>query len=276
MSLGMSRLALAILLASLSLVTGCQTTAAQLADEVEGWAVLAEKDDYEHLHMADLPVAYIDIIRMREALERLRWNPDHIHELREFDREGFQAELDWLAASADENDIALLYVTAHGSYLSDVLAWDQFVPDEWAEVPGGRRLVVVDACTAAEFTNDLASDPEPHLAIAAVGDQELSWKGLEEEGLPIIGGVFTFYFTTALNDLDADTDGDGMVSAQEAAQMADEEQRAYMHNVVLVVPEFAEMFHDASVAPEEDPGYPRVSLDDTMGSPFHLDLDAYR
>lgn len=276
MPLGRCRLSLAFLLASLAVLPGCQTTGTPLADEVEGWAVLAEKDDYEDPHMADIPVDYIDIIRMRQALERLGWSPDHIHELREFDREGLQAELDWLAASADENDIALFYVTAHGSYLDDILAWDQFVPDEWAEVPGARRLLVVDACTAAEFTNDLASDPEPHLAVAAVGDEELSWKGLEEEGLPIIGSVFTFYFTSALNDPDADADGDGMVSVQEAAHMADEQQRAYMHDVVFAVPEFVEMFHEAGGASNEDPGYPRVSLEDTLGKPFHLALDAYR
>ena len=63
---------------------------------VEGWAVLAEKDYYDESIGFDKLIDYIDIAKMRQALENSGWNPDQIHDLREFDRDTLQAELDWL------------------------------------------------------------------------------------------------------------------------------------------------------------------------------------
>ena len=87
-----------VLLATiLTLVVGCGKIEPSIDNQVEGWAVLAERDMYELQFKPDLLVDYIDITRMRQTLENSGWNPDHIHELREFDRETLQAELDWLA-----------------------------------------------------------------------------------------------------------------------------------------------------------------------------------
>jgi len=259
----------------LIVIAGCDTIDLSFDNPVEGWAVLAEKDDYKDVKMEDLPVDYIDITRMRQTLEKSGWNPDHIHELREFDRETLQAELDWLEGNADKNDIVFLYVTSHSGFLIDVLKWRVFFADEWAQIPSQRRLLVVDACRAANVTYATLSDPSPHLSIAAVDGNELAWKGIEEEGLPIIGGVFTYYFSAALHNPNADSDGDGMVSVQEAALMADEQQRPYFHDVILVVPEFVDMFHAEAIAPERDPTYPHVIVEDTLGEPLFLTLDAY-
>ena len=55
--------------------------------------------------------------------------------------------------------------------------------------------------------------------------------------------------------------------------MAEEQQRAYMHDTVLVVPEFLEMFHDLDSRPEKDPNYPNVVVDDKIGEPLYLALD---
>jgi hypothetical protein len=242
---------------------------------VEGWAVLAEKDDYSDVGMADMLVDYIDIILIRQVLENSGWNPDHIHDLREFDRETLQAELDWLEESADENDIVILYVAAHGGYLRNVILWHDFFAEEWSQIPSQRRLLVIEVCKAGEFTNTVAGDPLPHLSIASAGENEFGWKGVEEEGLPIIGGVFTHYFADALENPAADANGDGMVSVQEAALMAEEQQRAYLHDVVLVIPEWVELYHTIGVSPEDDPDYPHVIVDDTIGEPLFLALDAY-
>jgi len=265
-----------VLLATiLILVVGCDTIDLSINNPVEGWAVLAEKDDYTGLGMVDLPVDYVDITRMRQTLEKSGWNPDHIHELREFDRETLQAELDWLEENADKNDIVILYVSGHSGFLIDVLKWRVFFADEWAQISSQRRLLVVDSCQAATVTYAALNDPSPHLSIAAVDGNELAWKGIEEEGLPVIGGVFTYYFSTALQDPNTDTDGDGMISVQEAALMADEQQRAYFHDVILVVPEFVDMFHAEAIAPERDPTYPHVIVDDSTSEPLFLTLDAY-
>jgi hypothetical protein len=108
-----------------------------------------------------------------------------------------------------------------------------------------------------------------------VDGDEFGWKGLEEEGLPIIGGVFTYYFSEALTNPEADDDSDGLISVQEAVMWAEEQQRAYMHEVVFAVPEFMEMYHNIGAYPDADPTYPNVILDDTINGPLYLDLDAY-
>lgn len=264
-----------LLIVILVLAIGCNKSELSADNPVDGWAVLAEKDDYNM--RTDLSVDYINISRMRQALEKSGWNPEQIHDVHEFDRDTLQTELDWLEENADENDIVILYVSAHGDYLlSEWVFSRKLFASEWAQIPSHRRLLVIDSCNAARDTSAVASDPSPHLSIAAVAASELGWAGLEEEGLPIIGGVFTHYFTDALDNPDADADGDGLVSVQEAAMMAEGEQRAYLHDVVLVVPEFVEMYHDLGEYPEQDPAYPHVVVDDALGEPLHLVLDAYR
>lgn len=270
-----SRGALTSLLMVLVFIASCETIGRPKDNPVEGWAVLAERDYYESVFKPDLPVGYIDITRMRQALESSGWQSDQIHSLREFNRQTLQAELDWLEENADENDIVLLYITAHGYYLRDGIGWRHFFAGQWEQIISQRRVLVVDASFAALFTDTVASDTSPHFSVAAVDTNEHSWKGLEEEGLPIIGGVFTYYFTAALNDPITDANGDGLVSIQEAALMAEEQQRSYFHEVVLVVPEFVDYFHAADIAPERDPSYPHVIVDDTIGEPFYLALDAY-
>ena len=241
---------------------------------VHGWAVLAEKDYYADVGKTDLVVDYISITRLHQLLSRLGWHQDHIRELREFDRQDLRGALDWLVENADADDVILFYVAAHGSYLRENLGWSSFFPVDWAALPCGQCVLIVDACTAAEFTAAVQDDSRPHLSIAAVDADEYGWSGLEEEGLPIIGNVFTYYFAAAFDEPDADTDGDGLVSVQEAALMAEEQQRIYFHQVILAVPEFVEMYHNIGAFPEKDPGYPHVVVHDAIGALLHLVLDA--
>lgn len=255
-------------------VAGCEKTQSSIENPVVGWAILAEKDDYEGVK-GDLLVDYIDIIRMRQVLENSGWKSDQIHDLREFNREDLLVELDWLERHADENDIVVMYVTAHGDYLKDVIKWRDFFGDEWAQIPSKRRILIVDCSWAAHFTNATINDPSPHLSIAAVDANEISWKATEDEGLPIIGGVFTNYFVEALEDPNADTNNDGFISVQEAALIANEKQRTFMHNFILVEPEFLKIFHARAISPERDPTYPHVIMDDTIDEPVYLTLDAY-
>jgi hypothetical protein len=242
---------------------------------VLGWAVLAEKDDYDDVDMTNLPVNHIGITQMRQALVDSGWDPDQIRDLREFDRHSLEEGLDWLAEHADQDDIVIVYVAAHGQYLRDTLNWGGFLPPEWAQIPSHRRLLVIDSCQAANYTSAVSADTAPYLTIASVAGDEYGWSGLEEEGLPIIGGVFTHYFAAAFGNPGADADGDGLVSAQEAAMMAEDQQRAYMHDVVFAVPEFLEMYHGAGAFPDQDPAFPHVVVDDALGEPLFLTLDAY-
>ncbi len=239
---------------------------------VEYYAVLAAKDDYSDVGMTDMLVEYIDLKRVRKALVGLGWDLEQMHILKGFDQAALQVELDWLEENTDQNDLVFFYVTAHGTYLRQNIKWADFFPEQWAEITSHNRVLVVDSCSAAEFTNQIIDDPNPHLSIAAVDSDEYGWKGVEEEGLPIVGGIFTFYFTEALADSSADTDGDGLVSVQEAVLVAEEKQREYMHEVVFAVPEFVEMYHGIGVKPEKDETFPDVIIDDTMGYPIDLRL----
>jgi hypothetical protein len=256
------------------MVTPAGTTSTD-GNVAQGWAVLAQKDDYSDVDMGDLPVDYAGITQMRQVLEDSGWDSDHIHELREFDRETLLDDLDWLEENADEDDVVFLYVAAHGRYLRDVMLWGEFFAGEWEQITSHRRLLVIDSCQAANYTGAVTGDPSPYLSVAAVAGDEYAWSGLEEEGLPIIGGVFTHYFAAAFDDPDADADGDGMVSVQEAALIAEGQQRTYMHDVVFAVPEFVESYHDIGVFPDQDPNFPHVVVDDTIDEPLYLMLDAY-
>jgi len=239
---------------------------------VEYYAVLAEKDGYADVDMTPLMVDYIDIKRLRGALEELGWPAENIRDLKEFDQDSLQTELDWLEQVADENDLVFFYVTGHGNFLRYHVKWNNFFPTEWAQINSYRRVLVVDSCTAAEFTNSLKDDPNPFISIAAVDDDEYGWKGVEEEGLPIIGGIFTFYFAEALVELMADENGDGYVSVQEAALHAEEKQRDYMHNIVFAVPEFVEMYHGIGIEPEKDKSFPDVIMIDSVGEELSLEV----
>jgi len=242
---------------------------------VQGWAVLAEKDDYSDVEMADLSVDYVSITQMRQLLQDSGWAPEQIRDVLEFDRESLGRHLDWLAEKADEDDIVLLYVAGHGRYLKNVVLWRQFFAGEWSAIASKRRLLVIDSCQAGNYTGAVSGDPAPYLTVAAVAGDEYGWCGLEEEGLPIIGYVFTHYFTAAFENPAADTDGDGYISIQEAALEAEVQQRTYLHDVVLAVPEFLQQYHDIGVFPDQDPNYPHVIVDDTIGKPLFLTLKAY-
>jgi hypothetical protein len=255
-----------------------QPTAAPAGDGiVMGWAVLAEKDNYDDVEMTNLPVDFAGIVQLRGLLEGFGWPAEHIRELREFDRPTLEEGLAWLAQQADADDLVFVYVAAHGMYLKNVLVWPAFFPTAWNAIPSRRQVLLIDSCQAANYTSAMLADPEPFVAIAAVDGDEYGWSGLPEEGLPIIGGVFTHYFVAAFAAPTADGDGNGLVSVQEAALWAEAEQRTYMHDVVFAVPEFREMYEEIGAAPTvQDPTFPDVIVDDTVGEPVYLAPEAYR
>ncbi len=240
---------------------------------VNGWAVLAEKDSYDDVKMTNLPIGYTNTLQLRQVLLNFGWPASHIREVREFDQASLRQSLDWLAKNADADDIVLLYVTAHGKYMSDAIKWSDFIAADWAAVPGQKRVLVMDTCQAGALTAAVKGDSRPYLSIAAVDKGEYGWSGLEEEKLPIIGGVFTYYFAAAFANPKADADGNGQISVQEAACLAETQQRAYTHGVVLAVREFLEGYHKLGSYPERDPGFPHVIVDDAIGKPVYLKPD---
>ncbi len=152
---------------------------------VNGWAVLAEKDSYDDVEMTHLPIGYTNTLQLRQVLLNFGWPASRIREVREFDRASLRQSLDWLAKNADADDIALLYVAAHGKYMTDVVKWSDFIAADWAAVPGQKRVLVMDTCQAGALTAAVKGDARPYLSVAAVDMGELGWSGLEEEKLPI-------------------------------------------------------------------------------------------
>jgi hypothetical protein len=236
---------------------------------IEGWALLADKNDYSDVDMTDLPLDYINLKRIRQVLLDAGWQENHILEVLEFDQDTLHQGLNWIAEQADENDLVFVFISSHGLYLHQNVHWGDFILMDWIKIKSAQRVLVLEACRAGAFTPALKYDPKPYLSIGAVGTDEDAWAGLEEEGLPIIGSVFTFYFTTAFNDPESDSNGDGAVSIQEAAKYAEDHQRIYMHEVVFKVPDFLKMFEEAGLT-IEDPDYPHVIMDDTVGAPVVL------
>lgn len=245
---------------------------------VEGWAVLAAKEDYSDvnwLNLADMKADFASLEALGNLLASLGWEESHILELRDtFGQAEVSHALKWLADNADRDDLVFFYIGAHGTFLREGLGWSDFVAEDWGKIVSERRVLVVEACHAGEFTAAFAEDPRPQLTLASVGSEEFGWWGLPEEGLPIWGGVFTHYFTTALVDPSSDSDGDGAVSIQEAALCAKRQQRDYMHDIVWAVADFREDYVGLGVD-VEDPDYPHVVMDDTVGEPIYLDLAEY-
>lgn len=103
----------------------------------------------------------------------------------------------------------------------------------------------------------------------------MGWAGLEEEGLPVIGGVWTHYFTNALFNSTADADENGFVSVEEAFDFSTPLVQKYMNETVFAVPEFLEMYHDIGIYPENYDAYPHPVMDDHYPEQLYLDLSYY-
>jgi len=238
-------------------------------DGIQGWALLADKNDYSDVEMTDLPLDYINLKRIRQVLLDAGWQEDQILEVLEFNQEDLQQGLSWLAEHAEEDDLVFVYISSHGLYLYQNVHWGDFILMDWIKIKSSQRVLILESCRAGAFTSDLQYDPKPYLSVGAVGKDEDGWAGLEEEGLPIIGSVFTYYFTDAFSHPEADNDDDGLVSVQEAAHYADEHQRTYMHQVVFKVAEFKEMYEESGFD-TSDPEFPHVIIEDRIGSPVIL------
>ncbi len=242
---------------------------AALPPTVDGWAVLAVKENYADIGWPaelNLQSGFLNLYQLHGLLLYMGWSEDHILELRDtLDQEHIEAAMQWLADHADDNDVVLFYIGAHGSYIRDEIHWTDFFAQGWGRIRSQKRVLIVDACHAAEFTAAVTGDANPHLSVAAVDAPELGWFGVWEEGLPIIGFVFGHFWANAFVDPTADLDGNGLVSVQEAASRADVQQRDYMHQVVWTKPEFSKYA-------VQDPAYPHVVVDDAVGEPVYLDL----
>lgn len=242
------------------------------SSSVDGWAVLLEMNEFPP-GWSDLPVDFIDSERMQTALLSLGWQNDHMYILHtDLTVPAVQEAVEWLINKTDHNDIALLYIFTHGMWMRSVLLWNNWFPIEWEKLNTSKRLLLIDTCHAEEFIDLIKDDPLPHVSLTCCSADEVAWAGLEEEGLPIIGSVWNYYFTNALINSSADFDSDGFVSIEEAFDFSTPLVQQYMNETVFAVPEFLEAYHNMGIYPENYDAYPHPVIDDQYSGQFYLNL----
>ncbi len=210
----------------------CIPTAIARSDPQEGWALILEMNEFPN-GWTDLPTGYAETQKWITVLSASGWALDHILVIhQELYRSVVEEALDFLISNADETDIALFYISTHGYWMSDVIEWDEWFLDSWIRVSSEHKLLIVSSCFAGNFTDAVSTDPEPHISIGAVQGDELSWAGLPDEGLPVIGCVMNHFLTTSLLDPAADSNSNGEISVEEAFSKAYPLIRNYYEEVV--------------------------------------------
>jgi hypothetical protein len=229
---------------------------------VNGWAVLLEMNEFPE-GWSDLPAGFINSERMQTVLLGLGWQNDHMHIVHDnLTISVVQEAVEWLINNTDYDDIVLLYIFTHGMWMRNILLWNDWFPTEWEKLNTSSKILMVDTCLAEEFIDPIRSDPSPHISLACCSADEVSWAGLEEEGLPIIGSVWNYYFTDALCNSSADYDSDGFISIEEAFNFSTPLVQKYMNETVFAVPEFLQSYHDIGIYPENHDAYPHPVIDD--------------
>jgi len=250
---------LIVILSTLLISIG--NVAAHNAD-VDRWAVLLEMNDFPE-GWSDLPVEFINSERMQAALLSLGWQSDNVYSIHDnLTLSVVQKAVEWLINNTDCGEIALLYIFTHGEWMRNVLLWNDWFPVEWGKVNASTKILIVDTCAAGEFIEPVTGDPSPHISLACCSADEVAWAGLEEEGLPIIGSVWNYYFTNALCNSTADLNSNGLVSIEEAFNFSTPQLQRYMNETVFAVPEFLQSYHDIGIYPEDYDAYPNPVMDD--------------
>ncbi|MDH5733576.1 MAG: right-handed parallel beta-helix repeat-containing protein [Candidatus Bathyarchaeota archaeon] len=229
---------------------------------LNGWAVLLEMNDFPQ-GWSDLHVDFINSERLQTTLLNLGWQKNHIQVTRNnLTISVVQNAVEWLANNTDSEDVALLYIFTHGQWMRTHLQWNTWFPTEWKKLDVSKKILMVDTCFAEEFTEQVNNDLSPHISLACCSKNEVSWAGLEEEGLPIIGSIWNYYFTNALGNPSADVDSNGLISIEEAFNHSKSLVQQYMNETVFTIPEFLQSYHDISIYPENLEAYPNPVMDD--------------
>ena len=243
---------------------------------VDAWAVLLEMNEFPE-GWSDLPVDFINCERMQAALSSLGWQSDHMRVVHDnLTISVVQEAVEWLTNNTDDDDVIMFYIFTHGTWMRNVLLWNDWFPAEWKNLNTSRKVLMIDTCAAEEFIELARNDPLPHVSLACCASDEVSWAGIEEEGLPIIGSVWNHYFTNALCNSSADLDGNGFVSIEEAYGFSSPHVQRYMNETVFAVREFLQSYHEIGIYPEHYDAYPHPVMDDQYLKQLHLDLQYYK
>lgn len=239
---------------------------------VRGWAAVLEMNYFPE-PFTDIPIGYINSERIVSLLIGMGWQRDHIYLFHgNITPSKLKDALNWLGNRSDAEDIALLYIFTHGSWMSRVLHWNDWFAQRWRGIPSERKLVIVDTCNSGGFISNLGNETT---ALSGCGPGEVEWAGLEEEGLPVIGSVWTYFLVQAFLNRSSDADQDGWISVEEAFNSSVVSTQRYMKQWVFSVPKFLKMYHDIGIYPERIGPYPNPVILGPDPSKMILDLSFY-
>ncbi len=223
----------------------------------EGWAAILEMNDFPGSY-SDITTNYSDTKKWITTLKALGWKSDHMFILNGAqNRSNCENGVNFLIQSADVNDIVLFYIFSHGTWLLNEVEMLDWFPTLWDTIPTQNKLAVVSACGSGKFIDPLKNGVNSYIGIASSQSTELSWAGIEEEGLPIIGGVMNHYLTAAFLNQNADSNDNGDVSVEEAFGYSYNQTRAYFYDVIFpAFPGYAISFNNTAPHPVMDDFYP--------------------
>ena len=223
----------------------------------EGWAAILEMNDFPGSY-SDLSTNYTDTKKWITTLKALGWRSDHMFILNGAqNRSNCENGVNFLIQSADDNDIVLFYIFSHGTWLLNEVEMLDWFPALWDTIPTQNKLAVVSACSSGKFIDPLKNGDDSYIGIASSKSTELSWAGIEEEGLPIIGEVMNHYLTAAFLDQNADNNNNGDVSVEEAFGYSYNQSRDYFYDVIFpAFPDYANVFNNTAPHPVMDDFYP--------------------
>lgn len=212
-----------------------------LEEEIEGYAVIIEVNNFAG-EVQDLNTDFADSERLQHLLMNLGFENIYVIE-DDVTPEKLKAAFEFLEKASKE-DLVFFYIGTHGGFkeenhlllLSDGENNWRLYDFEFAElfsrIKSKKSVVMISACNAGGFVYpDLSGMAS--ISLAAVDAEEYAWGGLPEEGLPIIGMVFTYYFVESFENPKADLNGNGFISVEEAFEFSYPLIREYMADVVF-------------------------------------------
>lgn len=261
MAKGKKWMVLVLGLFTLMCFVACQQSDVSVVGSGTTYVLINEMNDFPDDEYGDLIVDYINTKQLKDVFLSLGVDNDKIIVNNDtITDDTIIGSIDSIAPNLKADDIVIMYVGTHGSWIRNELDWNEKIYEKWNSIETTQKLMIVDCCSAEEFTKVFKDVKESGVTLAVTSEDELGWWGLEEEGLPIIGSVWVKGFIDGVNSEATDTNNDGYISITEAYEVANKASQDYMKNEVFVVPEFVEYWHSINQYPEKSEGYPNAVL----------------
>jgi len=221
------------------------------------YAVILEQNDFPHPY-SPLAVDFLNSQKLEAFFQKAGIPEKNIYTRRNgVTQKGISNAFSWLNSRTSPSDTVFFYIFAHGFYIDEYLEWETGFTPLWLSIPAAKKILAVDACFGGRFIESITrTDADFGILIASCSSDELSWCGLEHEGLPVLGSSWLHFFLQAAEDHNSDTNKDGQISLQEAFLNGIGPLQDYMMNTVYSVPEFLKGIHQYGVFPELMEGYP--------------------